>query len=458
MSIIIMLLLLSLLIIVHELGHLIAALSFGIKVDKFGFGLPLGPTLYEGKVGNVTVLVHALLLGGYVAFAEDDKECDLPEDSPERFLNKPIWQRFVVVSAGVFANIVCAFFIVLFCAMYWHKLPTGEYSIRVSEIIAQKEASIWQSGLKEGDRVDSINNTKITNAHAFISTIRLSKSKDSMVNPETVQMNLDRLKKLNPPLAKDEIIPQGVVVRLPEFMPEKPIMLDKNVARGVKKYKDNQYKISSDIVKLRDSIGDVQNVSYYVSSGHYTLFEIAEAISDNVRPLNFVVDRQGKYLELKPIYPAKTGVIGIKFEQEEQFKNTKSFFSAIKCSAGYLCKNTYLMLVELKQIFTGEISLGELHGIIVITKVGGDMICHSGMFKGLLLTAIISMNLAIVNFLPIPALDGGHVLFLLIEKIMGRRVSDDVVEKIANISFMILIGLMVFVLFNDIYALITQKW
>ena len=85
MSIIIMILLLSLLILVHEAGHFFAARAFGIKVDKFGFGLPVGPTLYKTKVGDVEVLVHAFLLGGYVSFPDDEKDCELPKDSPERF-------------------------------------------------------------------------------------------------------------------------------------------------------------------------------------------------------------------------------------------------------------------------------------------------------------------------------------------------------------------------------------
>ena len=87
MSIIIMILLLSLLILVHEAGHFFAARAFGIKVDKFGFGLPVGPTLYKTKVGDVEVLVHAFLLGGYVSFPDDEKDCELPKDSPERFAN-----------------------------------------------------------------------------------------------------------------------------------------------------------------------------------------------------------------------------------------------------------------------------------------------------------------------------------------------------------------------------------
>ena len=457
MSILIMLLLLSLLIIVHELGHLIAALSFGIKVDKFGFGLPLGPTLYERKIGDVTVMVHALLLGGYVAFAEDDENCELPEDSPQRFLNKPIWQRLVVVSAGVIANVICAYFLVFFSAVVWNYLPSGSYDVNVVQIVAPKEASVWKSGLQAGDRLVSVNNTAIKNTAVLLSTIQLSKKHDSYVNPETVKTNLARLKKLNPGLIKDEIIPVGVAVRLPEFMSEKPIVMDKNTALGVKKYKDNQYKISSDIAKLRDYIGDLQNTTYYISTGHHTLYEIAEAMSDNVRPLNFVVERNGKYLRLKSIYPTQSGGIGVQLQTKERLKKTETFWSSVTGSFHFLWENTYLMLVGLKQVFTGEVPLGDLHGIVAITKVGGDIISNNGIFYGLLLTAIISMDLAIVNFLPIPALDGGHVLFLIIEKIRGKRVSDKIIEKIANISFLLLIGLMIFVIFNDIYALITQK-
>lgn len=457
MSIIIMLLLLSLLIIVHEIGHLVAALSFGIKVDKFGFGLPLGPTLLEKEVGGITVMVHALLLGGYVAFAEDSEDCDLPKDSPQRFLNKPIWQRLIVVSAGVIANVICAFFLVLFSALVWNYLPSGEYDVKIVQIVAPKEASVWKSGLQTGDRLVTINGEKISNPQALLSIIQLSKAQDSMVTREMVENNFVRLKKLNPALSKNEVIPPDVVIRLPEFMSEKPVFLGKSVALGIKPYKDNQYKLSSDIVKLRDSIGDLQRSTYYASTGHFTMYQLAEAISDTYRPINFVVERNGKYIKLKSIYPTSAGTVGIQFQSKEKLKKTKSLWSAITGSVHYLTENTYLMLVGLKQVFTGEVPIGDLHGIVAITKVGGDIISHNGMFFGLLLTAIISMDLAIVNFLPIPALDGGHVLFLIIEKIRGKRVSDKVIEKIANVSFLLLIALMVFVIFNDIYALITQK-
>ena len=108
-----MLLLISFLIMIHELGHFLAAKAFKIKVNKFGFGLPVGPTLYRKKIGDTEFLVHALLLGGYVAFPDDDRDSELEKDSPERFLNKPIYQRMIVVIAGVLSNFIAAFLIVL---------------------------------------------------------------------------------------------------------------------------------------------------------------------------------------------------------------------------------------------------------------------------------------------------------------------------------------------------------
>ena len=108
-------------------------------------------------------------------------------------------------------------------------------------------------------------------------------------------------------------------------------------------------------------------------------------------------------------------------------------------------------------MFTGQIPVKELHGIVAITKVGGDMIQNTGIFNGLLLTAIISINLAIMNLLPIPALDGGHLLFLIIEKIKGKPLDEEVVAKISNFFFLLLIILMLLIVFNDIFALITKK-
>ena len=170
MSILIMILLLSLLILVHEAGHFFAARAFGIKVEKFGFGLPVGPTLFKTKCGDTEILVHAFLLGGYVSFPDDEKDCDLPEDSPLRFINKPAWQRAVVVSAGVVANIICAFALVFSVALWSKQLPSGNYEIYTGSISAPQNASIWDSGLQVGDRILNVNGTDINNLYSFESS------------------------------------------------------------------------------------------------------------------------------------------------------------------------------------------------------------------------------------------------------------------------------------------------
>ena len=161
MSVIIMILLIGLLILVHELGHLLTALMFKTKVDKFGIGLPIGPTLWEKKVGGLTLVIHAFLFGGYVSFPDDDKESDIPKDSPERLMNKPVWQRAIIFSAGVIANVICAYVLVLMTACLWHNMPSEKFDTYIGDIVAPKEASIWSSGAKKGDKIVEINGSKI---------------------------------------------------------------------------------------------------------------------------------------------------------------------------------------------------------------------------------------------------------------------------------------------------------
>lgn len=459
MSVIIMILLLSVLILVHEAGHFFAARFFKIKVEKFGFGLPIGPVLYETQWGDTKILIHALLLGGYVAFPDDEKDCELDKDSSERFSNKPIYQRAIVVSAGVIANVICAFAFVFLTAALWGHLPSGKYDIYVNDIVAPKNnptfESVWASGIKGKDKIFEVNGERINNTYSLLKFIQLSKADDGKVDESAIINNFIELKKLNPVLAKDEIIPKGVAVELPAKQIEKPVTLDPKVLRGLKKHKDSWVSLNKDQKIIRDQL-KAKNI--YVSDGKHTLNDISYAISDNARPINMKVQRNGKIIDLKPIFADKKGVIGIKLEAKEILISTKTPISVIKTGTKYLYDNTYMLLYGLYQIFTGQVDIRDLHGIIAITKVGGDIIQNNGIFSGLLLIAIISMDLAIVNFLPIPALDGGHIMFLLIEKLRGKPVDENVVEKIGNAGFYFLIILMFLVIFNDIFGLITKQF
>lgn len=452
MSVIIMILLIGLLILVHELGHLGAALLFKVKVDKFGIGLPIGPTLWERKVGNITLVVHAFLFGGYVSFPDDDKDSDLPKNSPDRLMNKPVWQRAIIFSAGVIANVICAYVLVLLTAALWHNMPSGKFDIYVNDIVAPKEASVWTSGLKKGDKIIEINGSEINSKYGLNLYALYSASFDGKTSKVLPEQNYEQLKKLNPAFQEDEIIPKGLIVKIPaQIQKEEKIKLSKNVLNAIELYKPDEVKLSENQIKLRDKIQDKKFVE---TDGTFTLKDLAFALSDNQKPLDIKVLRNGEIFALKTVYSDKEGLIGITIDRKEKLIPITGVKSAFSASYNYLYNETKSMLIVLKQLFTGKIPLKNMHGVVLITKMGGDIISSEGIFYGILLTAVISMNLAILNILPIPALDGGHLLFLLIEKIQGKPVDEEISNKIMTVFFSLLILLLVFVLFNDIYVLV----
>ena len=451
MSTLIMILLISILILVHEAGHFLSARMFKIKVDKFGIGLPIGPTLWEKKVGDITLVIHAFLFGGYVSFPDDDKNSDVPQDSKDRLLNRPIWQRAIVFSAGVFANVVCAFVLVLLTAFLWHNIPSGKFETYVKNITASPKASVWQSGLKSGDKIIEINSTPIDTKYGLALYAIYSPSYDGKADKTIIEENYKNLKKINPAFTKEEVIPQGLIVKIPQAKQEPKTVLNKNILNAVALYKNDELNLSEKQIKLRDEIKDKKFIE---TDGTYSLNDIAYAISDNKKPIDMKVLRNGEIVTLNTIYADNKGLIGIEYSQKEILIPVTNIKTAFSASWNYLYNETKSMLIVLKQLFTGKIPLKNMHGVVLITKVGGDIISHDGIFYGILLTAVISMNLAILNILPIPALDGGHLLFLVIEKLMGKPVDEEIANKIMTVFFALLIFLLVFVLFNDIYVLI----
>lgn len=450
-----MLLLISLLILVHELGHFMSARMVGIKVDKFGFGLPFGPTLFKGKLGDTEILVHALLLGGYVAFPDDDPETSKETNPDELFKNKAVWKRVFVVSAGVIANVLCAIFLVIFCASVWHKLPAGKYDVFVDSITAEKTASVRFSGLQKGDQMFKINGSEITQPMQISKFATLSRPHDGQITEEIYNDRLNALKNKNSKIADvNALIEKGQKIVLVPIIDEKPVALTKAALIGIEKIKDEAIKLDKKQIELRDKI---QGKKEYIADGDTSLSDIAISLADTQKPMHFVVLRDGKQVELKPIYSDAKGVIGIRQMIKEVLLPANTPAEILDASFSYIYRITDLTLLSLGKLFTGQIPMKELHGIVAITKVGGDMIQQSGLFNGLLLTAIISINLAIMNLLPIPALDGGHLLFLIIEKIKGKPLNEEMIAKISNFFFLLLIILMLLIVFNDIFALITKK-
>ena len=453
-----MLILISLLVLVHELGHYLAARAFGIQVSHFGLGLPIGPLLYETKCGDTKITVHAFLLGGYVSFPDDDEDNeitkDLPLDSPKRFKNKKPWQKAVVVSAGVFANVIFALFLVMFCAAYYHKLPSSKYDVYIKDFAPEVKSNVMTSGLKPGDKIISVNGSNIINSYQFIFLVQKSKFFDGFVSKDTVSKKIDEIKKLNPKLDDTNTLKAGQKILLPPLEGEKQVKVSDNVLLGIEKYKTDEIELTKEQKALSAAL---EGKKEFIADKDYSLEDLAYALSDSYKPLSISVLRDNKKLTFNNLKTSKDGLLGVKLEVSEIFVPINSPLEIITKSWDYLVVNTKLMLLGLWQLVSGKIPLSDMHGIVAITKVGGDIIENSGMLKGLLLSAIISIDLAIINLLPIPALDGGHLMFLALEKVAGRELDEKIVEGVSRVFFALLILLMIYVVFNDIFALVTKQ-
>ncbi len=453
-----MLILISLLVLVHELGHYLAARAFGIQVSHFGLGLPIGPLLYETKCGDTKITVHAFLLGGYVSFPDDDEDNeitkDLPLDSPKRFKNKKPWQKAVVVSAGVFANVIFALFLVMFCAAYYHKLPSSKYDVYIKDFAPEVKSNVMTSGLKAGDKIISVNGSNIINSYQFIFLVQKSKFFDGFVSKDTVSKKIDEIKKLNPKLDDANTLKAGQKILLPPLEGEKQVKVSDNVLLGIEKYKTDEIELTKEQKALSAAL---EGKKEFIADKDYSLEDLAYALSDSYKPLSISVLRDNKKLTFNNLKTSKDGLLGVKLEVSEIFVPINSPLEIITKSWDYLVVNTKLMLLGLWQLVSGKIPLSDMHGIVAITKVGGDIIENSGMLKGLLLSAIISIDLAIINLLPIPALDGGHLMFLALEKVAGRELDEKIVEGVSRVFFALLILLMIYVVFNDIFALVTKQ-
>lgn len=459
-NLIIMIALISLLVLVHEWGHYIAARLFGVRVTKFGFGMPIGPVLFKTKKGDLEILVHACLLGGYVSFPEDEETEEgkpiLPLDSKERFKNQTPLKQAIIVTAGVIMNVIFAFFLIVLAATIFHKLPTGKSEVFINEVL--KDGYIQKTmpdKLKANDKIVSVNGIDIDSAYSFIFLVKNSKLYDNKVSKETINKKLDEFLKLNPKIKKNEIIKEGTRIILPTKTPEDKLVVNEHILKGIEKYKDNEIQLSEDETKLRNEL--LNRYTYVLTRDSFAL-EIATALADYYKPLDIVLERGGKQIEIKNVVAGEEGTLGVKLSTKEIYTETKTLPQIFVNSAKYMVNSTKLMCIGLIQLITGKIPMNEMHGIIAITKIGSDIIEHQGMLNGLLLTAIISIDLAIINLLPIPALDGGHLMFIIVEKIIGRPLDEKIVENISRFFFALLIALMIFVVFNDIFALITKKF
>lgn len=473
MNQILMILLISVLVLVHEAGHFVAARLCNVRVTRFGFGMPIGPSLKLFRWNKTDFYLHAFLFGGYVSFADDEesqkealkdnKENEkinddevLPKDSPELYENKTILQKLFIVSAGVIMNVVFAVFLVVLTASIFHKLPTSNQILYFDTFSTTVSSNIKEKDIQKNDIIYKINDTKIENFYQLQFFSKYSKLYDDYADLSLYQKNIEKLQKLNPKIRDiDALIEKDEVVRLPQFEAEDYLKVNKNVLLGLQKYKKSGEKLSENQIVLRNKL---YKKAEFTVEEEISLNDIAYALSDTYKKMDIVVLRDNKPVELENIIIDEHGLLGILVKMEDIYTPTRTISEIASGSFKYIYTTTKAMIFGLYQLFTGKISASDMHGVIAVVKVGGDIIASKGILNGLLLTAMISINLAIMNFLPIPALDGGHVMFLIIEKVTGKKPDRELSEKITNFFFILLIILMIAICYNDIFALITKKF
>ncbi len=427
----------SILVFFHELGHFIFAKLFGVRVERFSIGFP--PRLIGKKIGETDYCISAIPFGGYVKMTgviDESLDTSTLTGAPYEFASKKWWQKVLILIGGVTMNIILAW--IIFGGLLHFK---GEPIIPSTTIgyIAEEGISA-KAGLKVGDEILQINNNPI-NTWNDLREIYISNLGSEMIFQIKREDNI-----LNIVLDKT-IIHEKNSDQL-DIYPSMPAMAGEIIPNSPAEKAGLQWgdKIESIAGKTVNSWDEMTN--------------LIRNNADN--PLAFVIIRDGKRIN-KTITPQavdeidENGVsnivgkigIGIFYEQKRL-----AFFPAL---AEGFNKTIFITGVSVKGLWwllTGKKSAKEmLGGPIMITKLAGDF-AKTGFTSLMELIANLSIMLALINVMPIPALDGGHITIVLIEEIRRKPLTTKTKLKIQQVGMAILFILIMFVMYNDILRLL----
>ena len=430
---------LSILVILHELGHFLAARAFGIKVEKFYlFFDAWGVKLFSIKRGDVEYGIGWLPLGGYVKIAgmideSMDKEQMALPPQPWEFRSKPAWQRLIVMMAGIVVNIVVGIFI------FWMlTFKFGETFIPNSAVKnGINPGSIGRSiGLQQGDHVIAVNGKKV---------IRFDELTSSKVLLDKTNLTVVRGGKTLDVKVPDNLLNKVADLGLEEFISRVPLLstvvdsvvTGRSAAKVGMKKGDRIVSVNNVPVKFD---ADVRRELKSLKSRKF----IVEAYRGNEK-FNFEVNTDS------------LGTIGIAFNANEiKLETIKyGFFESLPIGVNQAWVTFTDNGKGIWKVLTGKIKANKAFAgpVALAQKVYGGVWVWSHFWAS---TALISIALAFMNLLPIPALDGGHMVFLIVEMIKGKPVSDKFLEGAQMVGFVILLSLMVFVIGNDIFKAFIQ--
>jgi regulator of sigma E protease len=434
--------LLGILIFVHELGHFLVAKLMGVKVLKFSLGF--GPKIVGRKYGDTEYLLAAVPLGGYVKMLGEEPGEELDESERMRAYNyQAIWKRFLIVFSGPFFNLLFA--ALLFALIFLTGVPVPLPDIGN----VQENSPAATAGLSTGDRVLQIDGKRIDDWNDISAILNENSSKTLLFKVSRNDRTLD--------------IPVS-----PQKKTVKNIFSEDNEIWYVG-IEPLVYPVIGEVVKgsRADQAGlrKGDRITEIGSRRLETWQDMTAVIHKSPeKPLLFKVQRGEETLELT-ITPKKEimttpegeeelGLIGIKPAEGESIIKTFGLPESIVLGVKRTWEIAALTLISIVKLIQQVLPSNTIGGPILIFQMAGEQ-AAAGALNFFTFMAVISINLGILNLLPIPILDGGHILFLGIEAVRRKPLSENTIMVAQRIGLILLLSLMAFAFYNDIVRLFT---
>ena len=427
---------LGVLILLHEWGHFVMAKLCGVRVDVFSIGF--GKRLWGVKRGDTDYRVSALPLGGYVRMAGDNP-AEERTGAPYEFLSRPRWQRFLIAIAGPCTNILVAF------AVFWGifafvGMPSETYVRQPAVVAAVPENSVGAAaGVEPGDHIVEVNGVSTPMWEDVLARMDKAKPGDSL---SVVVLRGGSHVTLNIPVPQSQVSPDSEL-----GYPALPPVAD-DITIGSPAEKAGMQ--SGDEIT---SVNDKPVVTWPQM--------LKQVRNSGGNAIHFVVRRDGKEIPLD-ITPMRTmtpdgqmvWLIGVT-EKTTEFFERQGLLESTKDAGLATISGLRQIGGVLDGLVTGKISMRGLAGPVGIVQLSGQA-AKSGPLILLEFFASLSLNLAVLNLLPIPILDGGHVLMLAIESVMRRDLSVAVKERFVQVGLVFLLGVFAFVMYSDILRAIQK--